>query len=395
LGFLGGDTDQYLAMAESIRKGELLLPLDPLTAHPGLYIRSVGYPAVLAVAQTIDDQDLLLSLRLMHSLLFIVCAMTFVFSLRPYVSPLIPALGLVPSALRLEDFFRSNVAEWTIFCFLLLVLGFGVRTLNRTDTYAPLFLGLSCALATLVKPGFVFLLPMGMVLCLLLGSGRGLVRFLLGAIPLFLWIGLNTYRVGTPTIGLQSSYAAMYIAGAVGPASERESDSPELKRCLQRINSLRVDTPISTFKNSGELNGPGIVNIQGIAAADLARNEGFPWPTISRCFSVYAVRSLSEHPERYLSHLMWGTTIIRLFAVELIILGLLLLLTKHQRPFLLGFSALAIAIHLGHLLVVLLTQVVSTRYYLLSVQPLWIAIFIGLGAWIQRVWMQPNSPTSE
>lgn len=34
LGFLGGDTDQYLAMAESIRKGELLLPLDPLTAHP-------------------------------------------------------------------------------------------------------------------------------------------------------------------------------------------------------------------------------------------------------------------------------------------------------------------------------------------------------------------------
>ncbi len=343
-------------------------------------MRPPGYPLVLAAAQILVPEDLQNGLMAAHSILFCICLFLFSTLISKQLSPWLAGLIVAPSTLRMLDFFHSNTGEWTVFCLLLVLIG-SVGTISAPSPRRIhfLILGTCVAALALTKPVYVFLIPLGLLWILLSTHRKAALYFCAGLLPLVAWVAINKYRIDSYSLGLQGGYAFFHASSLLGDAPVSDTDSHQLRSCILFLNANRAKVPDEFIARAGDFFGPGIPNNQGAMALKLSSELSLNWPEIDGCMKTYSLRSIRAHFLHYVQHLSAGALIFRYSLIEFLLIGVLIWQVKAPwSQFMRSIGTAALLIHFSHISVIIMSQVVLPRYYIMTAQLLWIAICAGI-----------------
>lgn len=370
---LGEDSLEYLEFADEISSGHLFQFGNPDQISRGATVRAPGYPLLLSL-MNIRKGHGTEGVVLLH-LLVLITSLCSVFFLLPrgkvrYCGILLAAL----SFFLWSEFFTVISTEWTAFGLIIVLLSLcvvpkGDFSLRRTSLF---FLIASCL--ALVRPEFIFL--HGVVGLVMLTQKRNLKVLsgpLCGSLPLIGWLAINYVRLGVFQVALLGGSAFLVIGSMLGPVSPHtfsDQISQEFARKMFPVTWTATDRELSLSASPGAPHAIFDNYVGNLHRAwEIARSLELSPRQTDKVLLRYGMSAITLYPKRYAIHLLACITSLT-FDVALFLC--LLLGTRFLHSTIQELRSVWLAsffLHVGHTLVVAVTQPLIDRYFLLTQTP--------------------------
>lgn len=370
---LGDDSLEYLEFAEEIRSGDLFQFREPELISRGATVRAPGYPLLLGLMNVRRGHDTERVL-LLHLFILIGSLGTVFFILPP---GRIRYFGLLLAALSFflwTEFVNVLSTEWTAFGLMVVLLSLcSIPPGGFSSGRASLFFLVASCLA-LVRPEFIFV--HGAVALLLLTqnrSSRVLVGALCGSLPLLGWLTINYIRFGVFQIALLGGSAFLVIGSMLGPVSPNtfsDRTTQEFARIISPVTWTATNRELSLSSSPGAPRAIFDKYVSNLHRAwEVARSLELSPRETDQVLLRYGISAIRHYPERYATHLL------ACFASLTFDILLFLFIHVGARFFnstvheLRSVWLASFFLHIGHTLVVAITQPLIDRYFLLTQTP--------------------------
>lgn len=382
LGFgFGGDlgkkleSESYLQFAETIRTGQLLVTED---APWFSVVQSPGYPALLALSQSIFGKNTI-AVLVLHAVLALIALGTIIFRFKKFVTPWALTLLCAIIFWQWRDFHQAVLSDWPAICAYLIFLSFIPQNYKEFTPNRILGLGLILSGNILIKPAFVACIAtLALIIYLVVkvtDRRQIYLALILGLLPVFLYCLFNLYRIRTFTLEATIGRTLFGVACLVGAADFPSNEWPELARFSKLINEnkrpqLGLEKIYLTQLTNDYSSAIRDFNYNINQALSFEKNKNHPVQYYDELMYRYAKRAILENFLSYLRFILIGLNFlgrdIWLLLMSAFMLSLLIR-SGHGLSLVLGAS---LATHLIYILTGCATQVMSTPYYLLTLIPL-------------------------
>lgn len=394
-GYLGEDSKQYSEFARAILQGEFFRGHADGAMTVGEQLRAPGYPLILATSVAFFGGSPGEHFVVTHFLLGLFGFVFFATALREQVHPLIVMVALSLCSWELRDFYNAHTSEWSAFSLLLVAFALIYRFLLAPSAGRIFAVGVAISAAILVRPALL-----GVALALVLLPMRKLtvstvLCMLCSLFPIFIWLGVNSYRVGTPSIAAKDGLALIAAASLLGDAPISPASSADMLEFSTFMNLNAKSASQSELCCASEMPNERLTE-KSAYNARLAKKWGeehqINWVSMNALMKQYSLAVIGEHWFKYLLYLIGG--IIAQVSWGLLLLpGLLvaaLLIRRRTFPALGWLIVIAAGTHFLHIGGVLLTQPILPRYMALT---FYLAAYLGvLGGvvWGTNVFLRNN-----
>jgi hypothetical protein len=380
LGVTEDGSEQYLALAESMRDGTFFYPVRTGMDGYNLIVRTIGYPIILLFAKWLEGvSGLQQAILFMH---FVIGALTLgaVFLTFPR------ARSLPWSAVVLAGFVAIMgghalvvMPEWFAMNFQIWIALLLYRAISNRDDGALFGAYVLSALLTVTRPEFVVWLCLMGVAVGWWGRSqpfRVAGRLVLGLSPVFVWCALNYARFGIGTLsplGVYSLYGLSIGLTSAAPALHSPAELAEVSRSLARVFPKELLVPFALDDRTGvELIAILNDNFK-LVGYQLEKEYGLDWVRTYYQMKSAAFLGIQAAPMRYLGYLFFSLTAFFLFQ-WLLTCSLLVILAgcfffKRTRE--LGkVISLFWLLHVCRGILVVATTVPCSRYAVVTLAPL-------------------------
>lgn len=392
------DSQGYIDMAHDLISGSFFRTA-PNIANSSTYIRTPGYPLFLLFGEFLGgaspDHTVIL-----HSFLggITLCLLSYLLS--PILPPLISGASILLVMWKMRGYHEVIATEWLTFCLIILCFGLLFQFFHSQKSVWILSYALVCSLLVLIRPALVVVLPISLVIFLINSQAQRLlsVLILLMLGPIGIWYGLNFARSGHFTIAHFDGYNLFGVGALVGSSGIHPNDSAALKKFIMEVNQKK-------FPHKGEEGKFVKVTLQGQfsdsyynhniygLAVPLAESlnlnvvqlNGFAW--------TYGWRSINSNIQNYFEYVLlslrfalasWLALLVSLFTI--------LLCTRRPALNPVGCCiSLLFSIHLAHIGLCSMVQMIIPRYIDLTLAPLIIFTLIGIATYIHLLLTNADS----
>ena len=379
------DSESYSSFARDLSSGEIF---SRVPAPWYSVVRTPGFPALLAVFQTLFGENPV-ALFLLHSVLALLVLAAAIFRFKNFVSQWVILLLTLLAFWLWRDYYAVILTEWSALCVLLLFLCFTPQNYKECSPLRLFSIGLILSLLVLIKPALITCLAVvALFVCFAVrreDRRRISVGILLGLLPLFFWCTFNSYRLGSFGVASFKGHNAFGVASLIGSAKFDISDGPDIMRFSNYVNLLKfpqegqeatvvVDQlPDIYFALPTRFN----FNVYQVAL-QFEKERNYPRQAYDDLMCRYSKRVILENPLSYFKFVLSGLNTLLRDAWFLVISILLLVLLINSGHPLSLFLGAALGLHLSHVLLCSLIQIVNSRYYLLTFIPLGFATVLAM-----------------
>jgi hypothetical protein len=380
LGVTEDGSEQYLALAQSIRDGTFFSP--PRYGIDGYnhIVRTFGYPLVLVLAQWIGRlSGLEAAILFLHFVIgtFTLAALFLTF----------PRACVLPWALVLIAAFISILGghalvvmpEWLAMNFQIWIALMLYRAFAYRSQRALFVVYLLSAVLTVVRPEFVVWLGLFGIAVGWRGRNRPIRTFgylVLGVLPVLLWCSANHVRYGFRTLsplGMYSLYGLSAGLSFAVPALGTPTELAEVSRSFARPFPDDLLVPFTLDDRVGtELIAILNDNFKIVGQQLEARYE-FDWVKTYDQMNSAALLGLRESPIRYLLYFWLGLQAFVLFQPALtccLFAAVGSCVFFRRQPSLANVIIVLWVLHFARGVLVVATTVPCTRYAIVTLAPL-------------------------
>lgn len=357
------------------------------------FIRTPVYPILLSIIE-VSSFSFSTGLRLLHALLAGIALYKLLLAFKDYCNPFWITFSFLFCAFRMRMFFFTSLTEWTCFCFLLLFLAEVVHLYKNRDSWQLFNLSLVASLIVLTRPVLAFMLIFPLIFGYLcrIKKTRIWMTCLAGALPCFVWIGVNVIRFQQATLTPFGGLSLFGITSMIAVPPVFESDDPHLRKLIksfQTSNRCCSNVIKEAKKDINQVERHYNRNLWELAAS-IRKDSGWPmhyWNELSR---EYALRVILMFPSEYLSLalIIFKSQIRFIPLLDVVILflavwSILNLSGRRKRPASV-FVVTALSVHLIHMAISSLTNAIFARLFLLTYLPLIFSLLIVCGIYINH-----------
>ncbi len=369
LGVLGVDSDQYLSVAAEMAGIKVPIVAGVSSFVSGWIVRMPGYPALLACFLSLVHFGISVPSALtLANLAFAVGAIAhFRCIFKDSFSTAQSMLIFMAGALMMRPYFFMVMSEWALFCALVSFLALLAAAFDRGS--ARVYFAAACAasVAIFIRPDYIVLAPIIVAASLMRcpAAMRHHLAVAMGLIPVALLLSFNLQRYGRPALLPVEGY--QFILTSI--IADQKIDAAEAGECalensayVERLGRAPLTTfPFLTVFHAEPLISAGLGNLDLITSAlrPIAKNE---WLRINDCLLAYSRDIIAARPLRFLllvlcgcGTLLWCAPIVALFYF----FARKISLPRRLHVF---FHA-ALAVHVFHVILVSLVNVMYERYY--------------------------------
>ena len=379
------DSESYLSFAQDIRNGQIF---SKVQAPWYSVIRTPGFPALLAISQTLlgDDPAALIAL---HLGLAILVVFAVIFRFRNFLSQWVILLLTLLAFWLWRDYYAAVLTEWSALCVVLLFLSFVPQSYKECTPMRLFLIGLILSLLVLIRPALITCLAVVILfVCFAVpreDRRRISVGILLGLLPMFFWCTFNSYRLGSFGVASFIGHNTFGVAALIGSAEFEISDGPEMVRFSNYVNVLKVPKQgqekkvvVDKLPEIYSALPPQFnYNVYQVAL-EFEQEQNYSRQSYDELMYRYSKRVVLENPLSYLKFVLSGLNSLLRDAWLLVVSSLLLVLLINSGHPLSLFLGASLALHLSHVLLCSFLQVVVSRFYLLTFIPLGFATVLAM-----------------
>ena len=376
---LAGDSAQYLEFAKAIRSGEVFSSQEPKAY--ALYLRTPGFPLLLAVGELLTGGDRRDALRLVHASLGLIAVFAVMYLLRTQIHPLISGLSVICALAQAQEVNLAVMTEWLTLSYLLILYATWAAFFTERKLKWLVWGAVICSLMVLTRPVFLYLLPLPFAMALLFlrrqpgpTLRRALAALALGCAPVALWAAFNFYRLGLFTVSPAGVVSLFGVASALGPASAQAGDDLAFQVFVREANRMR--SILDSL--AGVPGGPTQEQIYSVVADNtslawmLKEQLQLSWKDTTHYLARYSHRVIIDRGRTYLMYVWQGVT--GLYSLLPLLVPMLLFpfyLWWRRVSLPLAYAAIMfLALHVSYAVLIAVVGVMHGRYYNLTFIPL-------------------------
>lgn len=374
ISFLPEDSVQYLEVSQALEepsrfKEQCALPYS-------LIVRAPGYPLLLSFTSVFADQ-VETGVLLLHLALALVSTTYFMYALRKDSPIGLSGLGAVTLFVLAREMSLAVVSEWPALCLILSLTGSWVLSLERKSRGSLLISSLLTSLLILVRPVFLPLIVVVVVLGLSAKKTNKRITYpfaiVVGGLPLLVLIGVHSIILGTAN-SPSGTISLFGVTSALGPVEVAAEDPPTVRAFIEYVNSNAIHLSMEDIDEiDGEDSGRAVMAVAGNAKMiDMARvHLNQCWKDVLGMARTFSLRSIKTHLGKYLFYVYRSILSLSL-TIPYLPLSLILPLwglkaDVFRRPAI--AVLLLLATHGMHLATVSFLGIVHSRYYKLTLTP--------------------------
>jgi len=380
------DSTEYMTFSAAIRSGELFAPSVDQPLSRGLGTRTPGYPLLLAIAESVTP-DTVVAVRVLHGLLAVLALLYVPIALRGEVPVVSSAVSVLFGQTLMQFYYTTAITEWACFNLLLTVFALSARAVDEPSLGRLSLLGFLCAYLILIRPAMIVVAAVPPLLALVqsrFGRVRALVAAAAPFVLILLWATFNLYRLGSFTLTPFSGMNVFGVATIVGTPEARPDDGPELAILIREVNARKLP-PAGETLESPRMAALGTANIYNWNVHQIGevvrRQNGWDWVLYNRILIEYAWRAIRSNPSGYVAYVAGELgKLSRTLAIFLpaILFASFWLWRGRHRGLAVGLLVV-VAIHVLHIVLCALVEVVIPRYEDLTSYVVLTALLVSVG----------------